>query len=195
MVDCDFTPWEEKRAQSKWLEQNKLCGIQTKNAYLVFIEISNNYSNKKGQSNHATQEYKNMNIDPMHLYKWKIRLFIKAKESSCRAVKGLHVLAYRPHTMNNNIPHFHPAFQGEHFKQRQHSISHIVKIKIPRICPASQKEECSVKFRGEAPEGKYPVALSGLGLGGNVYHLEGWDGIHLLNHKNTWMSYNTLKCN
>lgn len=60
--------------------------------------------------------------------------------------KGFPVLAYRPHTMNDNIPHFHPAFQGENFKQCQHSIPDIVKIKVPRICPESQKEECSVKF-------------------------------------------------
>lgn len=79
-------PRVEKGAQSESLRKNKPCGIQTKNSYLVFIEISNNYSNKKGQSDHATQEYKNMNIDSMHLYKWKTRLFIKANESSCCSV-------------------------------------------------------------------------------------------------------------
>lgn len=40
--------------------------------------------------------------------------------------------------MNNNIPYFYPAFQGENFKQCQHSISHIVEIKVPRIRPESQ---------------------------------------------------------
>lgn len=146
----------QKKAQSEWLEKSKACGTQTENSYLVFIEISNNYSNKKGQSNHATQEYKNMNIDSMHLYKWKRQLFIKVKAAVERIVfKGFPVLAYRPHTMNNHIPHFHPAFQGENFKQCQHSVSHIVEIKVPRIRPASQKEECSVKFQWEAPKGKY----------------------------------------
>lgn len=151
-VWCDCTPpCVEKGTQNEWLGKNKRCGIQTKNSYLVFIEISNNYSNKKGQSNHATQEYENMNIDSMHLYKWKIRLFIKANESSCGNIQRIPVRAYRTHTMNNNIPHFHPAFQGENFKQCQHSIAHIVKIKVPRIRPASQKEECSVEFQWEAP--------------------------------------------
>lgn len=61
----------KNRTQSELLGKSKPYGIQTKNSYLVFIEISNNHSDKKGQSNHATQEYKNMNIDSMHLYKWQ----------------------------------------------------------------------------------------------------------------------------
>lgn len=85
-----------------------------------------------------------MNIDSMHLYKRKkIRLSIKANESSCGLFQRIPVRAYRPHTMNNNVPHFHPAFQGQNFKQRQHCIAHVVKVKVPRICPVGQKEECS----------------------------------------------------
>lgn len=37
--------------------------------YLIFIEISNDNSNKKRQSNHAAQEYENMDIDAMDLHK------------------------------------------------------------------------------------------------------------------------------
>lgn len=118
--------------------------VQTEDSYLVFIEISNNDSNKKGQSNHTTQEYKNMNIDSMDLHKGDTGLFIKATESCSGSFQKMPWLAYRPYTMNNNISHFHPAFQGEDFKQGQHSIPHVVKIKVPRIRPAMQKEH-SVK--------------------------------------------------
>lgn len=138
---------KKKIAQSERLEKAKPRGIQTKNSYLVFIEISNNYSNKKGQSNHATQEYKNMNIDSMDLQKGKYGYSSRQMKAALEVFKGFDVLAYRPHTMNNNISHFHPAFQGENFKQCQHSVSHIVEIKVPRICPAIPIQECSVKFQ------------------------------------------------
>lgn len=158
----------KNRTQSELLGKNKPCGIQTKNSYLVFIEISNNHSNKKGQSNHATQEYKNMNIDSMHLYKWKkIRLSIKANESSCGLVQRIPVRAYRPHTMNNNVPHFHPAFQGQNFKQCQHCIAHVVKVKVPRICPVGQKEEFSPWYSAEKHSEAVSITLSTLGR--NVY--------------------------
>lgn len=37
--------------------------------------------------------------------------------------------------MNDDISDLHPAFQWQNFKQRQHGISNIVKIKITRIGP------------------------------------------------------------
>lgn len=37
----------------------------------------------------------------------------------------------------NSVSNDGPAFEGEDFKQSQHGISHIVKVKIPRITPES----------------------------------------------------------
>ena len=79
-------PGTKNRTQSELLGKNKPCRIQTKNSYLVFIEISNNHSNKKGQSNHATQEYKNMNIDSMHLYKRKKKYGYPSKPTKAAVV-------------------------------------------------------------------------------------------------------------
>lgn len=79
------------------------------------------------------------------IHRSKCKLFWKCSKDFMR------LLTYWPHAMNNNVPHFHPAFQGEDFKQRQHSVSHIVKIKIPRICPAIQKAGHSMKLQLKAP--------------------------------------------
>lgn len=51
--------------------------------YLVFIEISDDNSNEKGQSNHAAKEYKNMNVDTMDLNRQKIWLNIKTNQNMC----------------------------------------------------------------------------------------------------------------
>lgn len=42
---------------------------------------------------------------------------------------------YRSDAMNYDISDFDPAFEGQDFKQSQHSIPHIVKVKVPRIGP------------------------------------------------------------
>lgn len=46
-IKGDFMWGMKNRTQSELLGKNKPNGIQTKNSYLVFIEISNNHSNKK----------------------------------------------------------------------------------------------------------------------------------------------------
>lgn len=51
--------------------------------YLVFIEISNDNSNEKSQSNHAAKEYKHMNIDSMDLHRRKTWLIVKTNLSMC----------------------------------------------------------------------------------------------------------------
>lgn len=45
------------------------------------------------------------------------------------------MVRYRSNTVNNDISDLHPAFQGQHFKQSQHGVSHIVKVEITRVGP------------------------------------------------------------
>lgn len=53
---------------------------------------------------------------------------------------------YNPHrsnTVNNDISDFYPAFEWQNFKQSQHGISYVVKIKISGIGPEKKKKKKS----------------------------------------------------
>lgn len=47
---------------------------------------------------------------------------------------------YRPNSVNNDVSDLYPAFQGQNFKESQHSIADIVKVKISRICPGKSED-------------------------------------------------------